>query len=394
MVSFENGKFVLRRRDPRLHSISRHRRITCRRVILISLVFSFFYFIHRRKIQSDNPDISLLRSASDANARPDQPLSSKDNGSGSDDANDEHDINQSSEDQDEEAKNECNVTLSNQFLTYLQTLDPIPKKVHMFFPDKNYWREEKPLQFVEHSILSLKRLNPDWNVTVYDDEMVDVVIRRAVDSNILEKEEADILTGVKDGEGNVIQDSAHIVERSDIARLLLMYTEGGIYLDADRLISKKIDDVIYPNTRMCLPTHEDANFCQDLICTSPRNQLFLSMIRGASTVRLQKERRKGWVDGGSLFDLGPPLYNTQIFIDVFGGDESTYDKCSSHLSGPRELLKGSDGVIVTKHERGCNDGFLVDDKLPHCVERSALYKKYKMVHWATGVDERWADPKE
>ena len=113
---------------------------------------------------------------------------------------------------------------------------------------------EDPIPFVEHSILSLMKLNPDYNVTIYDDEMVDNVIRKAVHSNLIHIEECNLLVGVKEDEGTVIHQAA-LVERSDIARLILMYTEGGFYIDADRLISKKISDVILPKTRLCLPQH-------------------------------------------------------------------------------------------------------------------------------------------
>lgn len=129
--------------------------------------------------------------------------------------------------------------------------------LHEQFPDKDYWRKEPPIKFVQHSILSLMKLNNDWNITVYDDNMIDNVIRNAAKSNIIMMEEAETLVGRKDSDGNFIQHPAHIVERSDIARLILMYREGGFYIDADRLINKRLDDVIQSNTRLCLPT-----FCE------------------------------------------------------------------------------------------------------------------------------------
>jgi hypothetical protein len=54
-----------------------------------------------------------------------------------------------------------------------------------------------------------------WNVTVYDDEMVDRLIRNAGNLGIISKEEVDMLIGV-DGEGwGHKQQTAHIVERCD-----------------------------------------------------------------------------------------------------------------------------------------------------------------------------------
>lgn len=144
--------------------------------------------------------------------------------------------------------------------------------------------------------MSLLKLNPDWNVTVYDDEMIDTLIESAAHAQLIMHEEATTLVGTKDSNEEYIQRPAHIVERSDIARLLLMYTEGGFYIDADRLVNKRLYDVIsINNTRLCLPTFNDVFFCQDLQCTSPNNNMFLSMIQEASSMRLQMERRQGWI---------------------------------------------------------------------------------------------------
>lgn len=406
-----------------------------RRVIVIALAFSFCYFISRR-IQRE-PDSTLLRAAPRADVKPHD--SSKGVASHSHSANDEvggaagsrgnenspdrgknsnqegvapHSSLQSqdSNDSDNEVQStagsrdneqstdkgklklsdQCKISLSEKFLEYLQSHEPIPKKVHIFFPDKNYWLQES-IPFVKHSILSLKKLNPDWNVTVYDDEMVDEVIRKAAHSDLISQEECDILVGKKDSEGNVINGAAHIVERSDIARLLLMYVEGGFYIDADRLISKRMKDVIQPNTRMCLPTFNDVNFCQDLMCTSRGNDLFLSMVHEASKTRIPAKRRDGWTKGGTLFDMGPVLYNTQLLIRVFGGDEDTYHKCESDdYAVAREMITaGSNGVIVTKKETDCNDGLLVDDTLPKCHDRTPLYDMYGMKRWGPQVNARW-----
>jgi len=298
-------------------------------------------------------------------------------------------------------KRTCPITsLNEQFLRYLRSLPPIPMKIHTFFPDRDYWRKSADMPFVRHSVLALKDLNPDWNVTVYDDEMIDDVIRRAARSGLIETEEAVILIGRKDDRGNTISHASHIVERSDIARLLLLYLEGGIYIDADKLVNRPVKDVLSPNARLCLPTHFDVNFCQDLMCSPPENDLFLDMIRASSVERLPLERREGWSRGGALFDMGPVLYNRRIFARVFvddkddGGKDSWYDDCVDDVSALRELIGGSDGVIATKKDTGCRDGFLVDDKLPACHDRGELFEQYNMAPWAIEVDARWADSRD
>lgn len=249
------------------------------------------------------------------------------------------------------------------------------------------------MPFVKHSIIALKTLNPDWNVTVYDNNDVDDVIRAAGKSGIISQEEADILVGAStNGE-----EAAHIVERSDIARLLLMYTEGGFYLDADRLVSRPMSKVLTtPDIKLCLPTYDDVNFCQDLQCTSAKNDLFLSMIRDCSNIRMKKgpgggplERRKGWSKGGALFDMGPVVYNRNILETVFEG--VTYDDIGKFggYKRARESLINSDGLILTKREEAMN-GLLVDHSIMS-YDRKALYEKYGMKAWAPAVNKVWEE---
>jgi hypothetical protein len=283
------------------------------------------------------------------------------------------------------------IQLNSTFLMHLRSLAPIPKKVHMFFPDKEYYQKEPILPFVSHSIISLMNLNPDWNVTIYDDEMVDNVIRQNV--GLLSKEEVDVLIG-KEREGERKQ-SAHIVERTDIARVLLMYTEGGVYIDADRLVSKKIDDFITPTTRLCLPTHFGINFAQDLMCSSQGNEMFLSMIREASTIRMNSERRKGWIKGSTLFDMGPPLYNEKILTHVFGMDSDAYHRHAGEegfFAQARDSISASHGTIITKRESDyCKDTLVLDDSSEGCFGREELYERYGMKRWGKEVGAVWGE---
>lgn len=185
MVSFENGKFILRRD----HRLQRQSRSKLRRVVLIALALSFLYILSRRRERQEY-DSSLLRATYEAGVRkkPDTidqgqvashtdeessedgdviPLASskaKDEGMG----NGLHDETISSQNEEGEILDLGKVSLNKKYMSYLQTLGPMPKKVHMFFPDKDYYINN-PIPFVKNSILSLKRLNPEWNVTVYDD---------------------------------------------------------------------------------------------------------------------------------------------------------------------------------------------------------------------------------
>lgn len=104
----------------------------------------------------------------------------------------------------------------------------------------------------------------------YGDEMVDDVIRRAATMNIITQQEANMLVGKKDGAGNVVQPAAHVVERSDIARLLLIYIEGGVYMDVDTLVSKRMTDIFPPQSRTTnglIVTKREGLDCRDRFFT-------------------------------------------------------------------------------------------------------------------------------
>lgn len=282
------------------------------------------------------------------------------------------------------------ITLNREYLDHLRTLDPLPHKVHILFPDRNYDENNKDMPFVQHSIIALKNLNPEWNVTVYDNNDVDDIIRSAGRSGLISQQEADILVGASTNG----TEAAHIVERSDIARLILMYTEGGFYLDADRLVTIPMSKILTPDVKLCLPTHDDVNFCQDLQCTSPKNKLFLSMIQVCSNIRMKKgpdggplERRKGWSKGGALFDMGPVVYNRNILNTVF--EDVTYDNIDQKggYKKARESLINSDGLILTKQDATMN-GLLLDNSI-QAVSRDSLYAKYGMKSWAPAVNAVW-----
>ena len=137
MVSFENGKFILRRRDDRQQIQSRRRSILKRRVILIALVVTFFYSVHRSLQQRQSISHKALR-----NVDTDTPHTrgiSSDIDDDDDSMKSSHPHNEQSPKEDmpiiNEAKSSCNVSLNQQYIQYLRTLSPIPKKVHIFVSD-------------------------------------------------------------------------------------------------------------------------------------------------------------------------------------------------------------------------------------------------------------------
>ena len=174
--------------------------------------------------------------------------------------------------------------LNQQYLKHLQSLDQFPKKLHVLFPHKEYYKQHPELNFVKNGILRFIELNPKWNVTVYDDKDMDDIIKMASTDGIISKEEMFELVGNTDTQ----QPPAHPVERADLARMLIIWYYGGLYVDADSLTNARdFDKVFHPTIKMCLPIYLNINFAQSIVCSSPRNQLYMDMIKGMSAHRMK-----------------------------------------------------------------------------------------------------------
>lgn len=133
MVSFENGKFILRHRDDRQQMQSRRRSILKRRVILIALAVTFFYSVHKSLEQRQTISHKALR---DVNIDTPHTRGISSDIDDDDDSVKSSQNNEQSPKEDmpviEEVKSSCNVSLNQKYIQYLQTLKPIPKKVHIF----------------------------------------------------------------------------------------------------------------------------------------------------------------------------------------------------------------------------------------------------------------------
>ena len=89
---------------------------------------------------------------------------------------------------------------------------------------------------VKNGTLKLKELNPDYEFIVYDDSDIENYLQKHLSPTDCE----------------LIKDK-HIVEKTDLARLLLIYNEGGIYSDIDRLCNIPLTQVIKPGVKCVLP---------------------------------------------------------------------------------------------------------------------------------------------
>ena len=100
-------------------------------------------------------------------------------------------------------------TVRPDYLSHLRTLPAFPRTLHVLFPVRDYYVEHPEDPFVKNSMGRFVEVNPAWNVTVWDDDDMDGIIRRGAEEGIISREECEVLVGNATG-----GTAAHPVERS------------------------------------------------------------------------------------------------------------------------------------------------------------------------------------
>ena len=166
----------------------------------------------------------------------------------------------------------------------------IPKTVHFSWINEDILKSDHP--FPRNTIQKMIELSPGWEFKYNSNEDIDQFLKDRLD-----KRDYDL---IKD---------CHIVEKSDIWRLMKLYEEGGIYTDIDRLCNTSLNDVVLDDVMCILPTCLDNDFSQDFMCSYPQNPIFLT------TFRLIMERRRA--GHRSIYFLGPQTYMHGVTLALF-----------------------------------------------------------------------------
>lgn len=167
----------------------------------------------------------------------------------------------------------------------------IPKIVHISWKRKDIFDNQSPL--ILNGLKNLCDLNPEWKVVISDDDDVDNELRAnlaPVDYQLIAHK--------------------HIVEKTDLWRLIKIYTEGGLYIDLDRFYNRPLHKIIEPKVKCVLPTYFDLDFSQDIMLSGPKNPIFSEAIN----LNLQR-RREGC---NNLYQLGAPTYMHAITKVLLG----------------------------------------------------------------------------
>jgi hypothetical protein len=240
----------------------------------------------------------------------------------------------------------------------------IPKVVHISWPDKEVINNQSPI--ILNGLRNLIDLNPDWNVTIYNDDEIDTYLKNNLDISDYE-----------------LVKNRHIVEKSDLWRLIKLYYDGGLYVDIDRFCNVKLSDIIDENTSCVLPICLDWDFSQDFMLTIPNSPIM------AKTIEMILTRRK---EGHtSTFFLGPQTYMHAITLTMFGEMINTdpgkekFNEIRNALAECNPYIKTYNesppyNTIIYKHDKNTfkqGNSMLTDwSRL-----KKEFYASYKLTHW-------------
>ena len=267
--------------------------------------------------------------------------------------------------------NQINAT----YLHHLSELSSIPKIMHISWPDKNVLNSQT--EIIQLGIVNFIKLNPQWNVIIYDDDEIGQYIKSKISSY----------------DYQLIQNK-HIIEKVDLWRLLVIYFEGGMYSDIDRLFSINMDDLIGTTVKMLLPTHYDINFSQDLMCSTPFNAVFkLAIELNLSKRRMfaAQQNKVNLTEFERILELGPQTFweaATKTLFGVLmkdGGDHP--DENEVVVSRMRELIQQTK-LIRTYRETWCDTIVFHTDNMTHCrsIRKEDLWQDTNgKLHWEQDI---------
>jgi len=231
----------------------------------------------------------------------------------------------------------------------------ISKIVHTSWKDKTILQSQSPL--IQEGIANLIKLNPDWEVRIYDDEEVNEYLRESMDSRDFKLIEND-----------------HIVAKTDIWRLIKLYREGGLYLDIDRYCNIKFEDYFTDDIKCVLPMCLDIGFSQDFMMSEIANPIYLE------TYKLLVQRR---YETSHIYFLGPQTYMHGV-TKVLMGKMIDMNPGIETVQNIREAIKDIP-FIYTYREQLPYDSVICRNKQgnPNDWEQQKrdLYKDYELKHW-------------
>jgi mannosyltransferase OCH1-like enzyme len=219
----------------------------------------------------------------------------------------------------------------------------IPKLIHMSWKTKDVVHSQDEL--IQKGLHNLIALNPEWQLDISTDEEVDAYLQTVLGSDY---------ALVKD---------VGIVPQTDLWRLFKLYTEGGLYIDIDRLCNISLNDVLDDTTKCVLPTCEDVDFSHDFMLSAPNNPIF------ANTIDLYLRRRPQTYMHSVTYTLLGQIINSNPGPEIF-------DEIRKYIA--------STGFIKTYRESPPGDTMLYQEPITAEQWESMKRKFYadnQIKHW-------------
>jgi hypothetical protein len=232
----------------------------------------------------------------------------------------------------------------------------IPKIIHVSWIDKNILDDDSDL--VKYGLKRLVEKNPDWELQVSDDDDVD----RYLTENLSAFDYA-------------LLKHKHIVEKTDVWRLIKIFKEGGIYTDIDRCFDTPISHILKENIKLVLPTCLDHDFTHDFMMSAPGNPIY------SMTLNLNLSRRREGID--NVYYLGAQTYMHAV-TQCLTGEMVETGPGKEKMDYFRRLMAMS-GFIETYREYPPTDTVLYRSKYmskeEHEWMKHEFYAKHGIKHW-------------
>jgi len=227
-----------------------------------------------------------------------------------------------------------------------------PKKIHVTWKNKDIIN--KPYNIVRNGIRQLRDLNPEYEFTIYDDDDVESYLMSHLDAS-----DYDLIKNKK------------VVEKTDLWRLLVIYNEGGVYVDLDRFCNLRFVDIIKLETKCVLPMYYDCDFSQDIMISCPGN------IIHKRAIELNLERRRAH-ENVDLFYLGPVTY-FHAATEVLLGRQVNRSPNASDLQMLREIIESCSHLQTYREEPMCNTFIYRGATIRS--DKDEMYRHESVKHW-------------
>ena len=233
----------------------------------------------------------------------------------------------------------------------------IPKIIHITWKNDSIFEGKSFL--VENGLKNLMKINPDWEIDFYNDQDIEDYLKNNLAEN----------------DYNLIKNT-NIIEKCDLWRLMILYQEGGLYIDLDRFINIPLNSIITPETEWVLPTYYDHDFSHDFMLTAPNNPSFLT------AMQLNVHRRR--LGMNNIYFLGPQTYMHGITINIMG-DMINSNPGIETMSEIRNRIKQFN-FITTFREEPWKYHVLFNatpdfDGVDYELEKRRMYEEFDMHHW-------------